>query len=292
MSLSADESKALATSVKTLQKQGPKIATEMYDKFFAANPELTSYFSICFLGKDHKAGEGAKITLMAKVMAHILFQFILNIEREEQFKADLEKIAAKHVSRMIKPEFFPLLREALCTAVSDALGEKATAECMSGWRKAYDKMAGILIKMQADMEVELRKKPNTWDGFRKFKLSQPIEATTETIGESSSGSSDSSEDEGTGFEEKLFKMVLEPSDAGELPEVDKFGQYVAFRLHVDGKTTHRNYNIAAVEGNKWVFALRENVGKVCFAYFNTLKVGDEVEVSQPTGSFLLLESLS
>mmetsp|Transcript_13344 Transcript_13344/g.35490 ORF Transcript_13344/g.35490 Transcript_13344/m.35490 type:complete len:293 (-) Transcript_13344:180-1058(-) len=292
MSLSPDEAKALATSVKTLQKQGPKIATEMYDKFYAANPELTSYFSICFLGKDHKAGEGAKITLMAKVMAHILFQFILNIEREEQFKADLEKIAAKHVSRMIKPEFFPLLREALCTAVSDALGDKATPECMAGWRKGYDKMAGILIQMQVDMEADLKKKPNTWEGFRKFKLVAPIEATTETIGQSSSGSSDSSEDEGTGFEEKVYKMILTPVDAGALPEVDKFGQYVALRLTVDGKVTHRNYNIAAVEGGNWVFALRENVGKVCFAYFNTLKVGDEVEVSQPTGSFLLLESLS
>jgi len=285
LDMTPGEVKLLQESAAVLQGRGPEVATKMYDNFFSAHPELKYYFSTCFLGK--KASDDGKVetTLMAKVMAHILFQFCINIKDLDKFKDDCERVSAKHVSRGIKPEFYPYLGDALIEALKDTIGANLVDGVLEAWRKAFDHIAALFVETEKRISAEVRNQPGGWEGFRKFKVVSVKE-------ECDSMSQHSDEDD---FDEDDKKTVytLEPVDGNKTLPEHKFGQYVCIRFHMKDVVTHRNYTLQSITDNKLVLAIKSAdeapTSKHILAQW---KEGEVIEFSPPVGTFLLLESLA
>eukprot|EP00186_Timspurckia_oligopyrenoides_P003426 CAMPEP_0182443422 /NCGR_PEP_ID=MMETSP1172-20130603/2156_1 /TAXON_ID=708627 /ORGANISM="Timspurckia oligopyrenoides, Strain CCMP3278" /LENGTH=285 /DNA_ID=CAMNT_0024638695 /DNA_START=301 /DNA_END=1158 /DNA_ORIENTATION=- len=280
------EIELMQTSANMLHGRGPEVATKMYDNFFSAHPELKVYFSTCFLGKQVADDGKTKTTLMGKVMAHILFQFCINIENLDKFKEDCERVSAKHVSRGIKPEFYPYLGDALILALKEVIGSEASEDVLVAWRKAYDHIASFFIETEKKLTAEVKDQPGGWEGFRKFKIVERVEEA-----DASSFTTDSDDE----FEETELRTIfkLEPVDGNKTLPVHKFGQYVCIRYHMGDVTTHRNYTLQSITDNKMVIAVKHMDEVPTSKYMlENWKEGFEVETSPPVGSFLLLESLS
>ena len=283
LDMSKGELSLLHESANMLQGRGPEVATKLYDHFFVAHPELKFYFSTCFLGK--KAGDDGKtqVTLMAKVMAHILFQFCIHIEDLGKFASDCERVSAKHVSRGIKPEFYPYFGDALILALKEVIGDKP--ELLAAWRKAYDHIASIFIEKEKKLTAEMRDQEGGWEGFRKFKIAEVKE-------EQDARTATSDDDEDEEFETKTV-YYLEPKDGNKKLPVHHFGQYVCIRYHINGTTTHRNYTLQTIENDKMVIAVKHmDEAPTSKHMLSEWKQGLEVETSIPIGTFLLLESLA
>ncbi|KAA8499448.1 Flavohemoprotein [Porphyridium purpureum] len=270
LAMSPAEIQALHESAKMLQGRGPEVATKLYDYFFEAHPELKFYFSTCFLGK--KSGEDGKtqVTLMAKVMAHILFQLCINIDDLGKFSSDCERVSAKHVSRGIKPEFYPYFGDALIKGLKDVMGDDT--EVLTVWRKAYDHITAVFAESEKRLTAEMRDQPGGWEGFRKFKVAEAKEEQ-----DSRTVTSDEGDDE-----ELEMKTVfyLEPVDGNKTLPIHHFGQYVCVRYHMNDTTTHRNYTLQAVENGKMIIAVKHMDETPTSKYMiENWKVGFEVETS-------------
>uniref|UniRef100_A0A7S0ZD16 nitric oxide dioxygenase n=1 Tax=Timspurckia oligopyrenoides TaxID=708627 RepID=A0A7S0ZD16_9RHOD len=286
LNMTPTEIELMQKSANMLQGRGPEVATKMYDNFFSKHPEMKFYFSTCFLGKKADEDGKTQTTLMAKVMAHILFQFCIHIDDLDKFKEDCERVSAKHVSRGIKPEFYPFLGEALILALKEVIGSEASDDVLSAWRKAYDHIASLFIETEKKLSAEVRDQPGGWEGFRKFTIVDRVE---EADANSMTTDSDDELDE----TETKSVFTLEPVDGNKTLPAHKFGQYVCIRYQMGDVTTHRNYTLQSITDNKLVIAVKHMDEAPTSKYMlENWKLGFGVETSPPVGTFLLLESLA
>uniref|UniRef100_A0A6T6LXB8 nitric oxide dioxygenase n=1 Tax=Timspurckia oligopyrenoides TaxID=708627 RepID=A0A6T6LXB8_9RHOD len=287
LDMSPAEIQLLKASAKTLQRRGPEIATRMYENLFTAVPDVKVFFSTAFLEKQVDEDGKTQTTLMGKIMAHILFQFCMNIENLDRFKDDCERVSAKHVSRGIKPEFYPFYGDALILALKQVMGDEATDQTLAAWRKAYDRIASMFIATEKRMTAEVRDQIGGWEGFRTFRVAERVEEADVT-----SLATDDSDDE---YEETETRTVftLEPVDGNKTLPVHKLGQYVCIRYKMDGVTSHRNYTLQSITDNKMVLAIKHADETPTSKYMiEKWQKGFEVETSPPVGTFLLMETLS
>mmetsp|Transcript_18775 Transcript_18775/g.18886 ORF Transcript_18775/g.18886 Transcript_18775/m.18886 type:complete len:291 (-) Transcript_18775:69-941(-) len=286
LNMTPAEIELMQKSANVLQGRGPVVATKMYDHFFSTHPELVVYFSASFMGKKAEEDGKSETTLMAKVMAHILFQFCIHIDDLDKFKEDCKRVSAKHVSRGIKPEFYPYLGDALILALKEVIGSEATEESLIAWRKAYDHIASIFVETEKELTAEVRNQPGGWEGFRKFKV---VSKEEETVANSMTTDSDDELDEN----EVKTVFTLEPVDGNKTLPVHKFGQYVCIRYKMKDAITHTNYTLQSITDNKLVISIKHLDAAPTSKYMlENWTIGFEVETSPPVGTFLLLESLA
>lgn len=63
----------------------------------------------------------------------------------ESLRPFLEDLAVRHVGYGALPEHYPLVRQALLTALRRLLGTRFTPEVEAAWTAAYDRLAGFMI---------------------------------------------------------------------------------------------------------------------------------------------------
>jgi len=120
-----------------LKKKGEEITKTMYPILFSKYPEVEVLF------KDAEPNQHKKL-------ASAVYAYASNIDRLEQLSAGIAVMVKAHIKTNVQPEHYPMVGDALLTAIKEVLGEDvATPEVIDAWAEAYQFLADILIAEEA-----------------------------------------------------------------------------------------------------------------------------------------------
>jgi hemoglobin-like flavoprotein len=131
-------SKTIVKSTAPLLKEkGEEITKTMYPILFSKYPEVEVLF------KDAEPNQYKKL-------ASAVYAYASNIDRLEQLSAGIAVMVKAHIKTNVQPEHYPMVGDALLTAIKEVLGEDvATPEVIDAWAEAYQFLADILIAEEA-----------------------------------------------------------------------------------------------------------------------------------------------
>ena len=124
-----------------LKEKGEEITTEMYKVLFSKYPETQELF------KDASPEQHKKL-------ASAVYAYAANIDKLENLGKGIEQMALVHVKTNVKPEHYPMVGDALLSAIKTVLGSAATDEVMSAWEEAYGFLANVLIEKEKELYAE------------------------------------------------------------------------------------------------------------------------------------------
>ena len=245
-----------------LVERGGELTTHFYRRLFAAHPEVRPFFNAA-----HQQSGGQQRALAGAILA-----YAQNIEHPEALASALELIAHKHTSLGIQPQHYPIVGEHLLGAISELLGDAATAEILTAWGEAYNFLADVLINREREL-YDGHQKSGGWEGFRPFIVTRKQPES-----------------------EVITSFYLEPLDGGAVAGFSP-GQYTTVRMDdSQGHTTMRNYSLSDRPGRPYyrISVKRETpmtegspAGYASNRLHDSIKVGDTVEVGSPCGEFVL-----
>jgi nitric oxide dioxygenase len=126
-----------------LVQHGLAITTRMYERLFV-DPRIKALFDAA----AQASGEQPR-RLAAAIVA-----FAQNVDNLPALAGAVERMAARHVETLVKPEHYPKVAQALLPAIRDVLGEAATDEVLGAWGEAYWFLADVLIAREAQLYVD------------------------------------------------------------------------------------------------------------------------------------------
>ncbi|GHO61839.1 flavohemoprotein [Ktedonobacter sp. SOSP1-52] len=252
---------AIAKSlVPALKEHGKEITTIFYATLFRDYPELLNIFN----HNNQRAG------LQQEALATAVYEAVANLDHLENILPVVKHIAHKHCSLGVQPEHYPIVGEYLTMAVQQVLGEQATPEILSIWKRAYNVIADAFIQLEQEIYRQGAEQSGGWSGFKRFVVKRK-------------------EQEGEG----LIALYLEPEDGEALPAYEP-GQYVCVRAQI-GKFHHlRQYSLTEAPGKKhFRIGVKcegqegSHAGKVSSYLHEQASQGDVLELSCPGGVFTL-----
>ena len=121
-----------------LHQQGVQVTKRMYQILFAAYPECEALF---------KSTENQPEKLANSILA-----FVGHIEDIEQLATTLENIANKHVAARVKAVHYPMVADALITAMQQVIGSAVfNNKVADAWIEAYTFLATHLMSVENDL---------------------------------------------------------------------------------------------------------------------------------------------
>ncbi|MFT5659525.1 MAG: hemoglobin-like flavoprotein [Sulfurimonas sp.] len=124
-----------------LKEKGDEITSTMYKFLFERNPEVKDLF------KDAEPEQYKKL-------ANAVYAYAANIDNLGALKKGIETMASVHVEKKIQASHYPLVADALLSAIKEVLGDTATPEVMAAWEEAYLFLADVLIKRESELYKE------------------------------------------------------------------------------------------------------------------------------------------
>ncbi len=255
-------------TVPVLQEHGEAITRVFYQEMFEAHPELLNLFNLV----NQRDGGQAR-SLAASILA-----YAAHIDQLDQLGGMVNMIAHKHASLQVLPEHYPVVGEHLLGAISTVLGDAATAEVIEAWAAAYGQLAEIMIGKEEGIYAEGEQAEGGWRGYKPFMVQRRQRES-----------------------EGITSFYLAPADGKPLPAF-KPGQYLGVKVRVSGaeydqirqyslsQTPNREfYRISVKREAAPVAAIGAPHGQISNHLHDEVNVGDLVEVSMPTGNFVLDE---
>ena len=134
-----ETTKEIVKSTAPLLKQnGEAITKAMYVILFEKYPETQKLFENSTPDQHKK-------------LANAIYAYAANIDKLDALKGGIETIVATHIKANVKPEHYPMVEDALLTAIVNVLGEDvATSTVIDAWREAYRFLADVLISKEAE----------------------------------------------------------------------------------------------------------------------------------------------
>lgn len=250
-------------TVPVLETHGTQITTVFYQNMFAEHPELLDIFN----------ETNQKLGRQQSALATTVLAAAKHLEQLEVLLPQVMQIGHKHRALQIKPEHYPIVGKHLLGAIKEVLGDAATDEIINAWAEAYDEIASVFIKVEADMYQEAM-----WSGFIPFKVIKK---------------------EITGSDIAAFTVQPEDNsfDVSRLPLTA--GQYITVKTDPEDSDhiALRHYSLYSVDSSEGLkFAVRrdnknEHRGLVSNHLHDKVKVGDTLLLSAPAGDFKLNQSL-
>jgi len=99
-------------------------------------------------------------------MAQTLYTFTQHLDDLDAMKPQMSRLSSKHRAVGVKPDLYPTVGKYLVKAITDALGDKGTAEVAAAWQALYNLMQATFIKK----EKELYEKLGADQGYVPFKI--------------------------------------------------------------------------------------------------------------------------
>ena len=155
MELSQKTIDTVKASLPLIQEQGLDISTRMYEILFEKHPETKAMFS-------------ESIEKQPKILAAAIAAYADNIDQIENLHDKLMYIANAHVKSQVLEEHYPMVGDAILTAMKEVLADRATAEVLEAWRQAYDYLAEILLMNEKQLYA-----------FSRVSKEDPIASNTE-----------------------------------------------------------------------------------------------------------------
>ncbi|MEJ2214051.1 MAG: globin domain-containing protein [Gammaproteobacteria bacterium] len=132
MELSQTTIDTVKVTIPVLNEHGLAITSRMYDILFEKYPETKALFK----GAPEDQPE---------ILAAAIAAYATNIDSIDQLHDKVMYIANAHVKSQVKEEHYPMVGDALLTAMQEVLGEAATPEVLEAWKEAYFYLAEILL---------------------------------------------------------------------------------------------------------------------------------------------------
>ena len=141
MSLSSDTIAIIKETIPLINKEAENVTSRMYEILFSKYPETKPMF-------DNAASD------QHKKLAGAIAAFAANIDNLSVLGAAVEKMAKSHVMTQVKPQHYPMVADALITAMGDVLGEAFTDARKNAWVEAYTFLANILMQREQELYAQ------------------------------------------------------------------------------------------------------------------------------------------
>jgi len=140
MELSQQDIDIVKLTAPVLVEVGGEITTTMYQILFNRHPEVRQIF-------DDADNQPAKL-------ASAIVAYAKNIDNLEVLESAVAKISQSHTAAGVTPYHYPLVADALITAIGDVLGDAATDDVVRAWTNAFNFLANTLMDQEAQLAAQ------------------------------------------------------------------------------------------------------------------------------------------
>lgn len=148
--LTPSQLQIVKSTMPALASHGEEITKVFYAALLSENPEMRSQFN----ADDQRNGE------QPRRLAQSILAYVANIDRLENLGPAVEKIAQRHCDTRVTPEQYPIVGRTLLEAMKTVLGaEVVTPEVLEAWTAAYQQLAEIMIRREAEIYAEREVQP-------------------------------------------------------------------------------------------------------------------------------------
>ena len=141
MSLSQTTITSIKETIPLVKENAESVTTRMYEILFAKYPETKPLFENA-QSDQHKKLAGA------------IAAFAANVDNLEALSGAVEKMATMHVKTHVLPLHYPMVGDALITAMSEVLGDAFTEKYKAAWVEAYGFLGDILMKREQELYAQ------------------------------------------------------------------------------------------------------------------------------------------
>nr|WP_106589597.1 NO-inducible flavohemoprotein [Salsuginibacillus halophilus] len=253
----------IKATAPVLAEHGTTITTHFYKRMLSAHPELNHVFNPTHQVKGKQPA----------ALANALYAAATHIDDLSAIAPAVRTIAEKHRSLQITPDQYPIVGEHLLASIQEVLGEAATDDIIAAWGQAYEEIAEIFIKVEAELYAETAAQTGGWNGFRNFTVTSKEKES-----------------------ELITSFYLKPADGEPFPDFQP-GQYITIKANIEGETytQMRQYSLSdAPSANHYRISVKREPsgtetpsGKVSNWLHDAISEGDELPVTAPAGDFML-----
>ncbi|KAL1897986.1 hypothetical protein Sste5346_003842 [Sporothrix stenoceras] len=280
-SVTPEQIAIVKATAPVLREHGVAITTLFYKNMIDENPELKNVFSLT------SQATGAQ----PRALAGAVLSYAMFIDDLPRLRHAVERIAHKHASLQIVPAQYDIVGKYLIEAIGLVLGDAATPPIVDAWTAAYGVLASVFIGREHTLYEEARTRDNNkgWAGWRKFRVQRREYAA-------------SPDEEITGEKDGILSLYLAPVDGKPLPTYEP-GQYVSLQVFIPefGVFQSRQYSLSQAPraaGDYYRISVKRDngnngltePGRISNLLHKEIKEGDEVELSQPQGEFVVEET--
>ena len=253
--LSQQSKDIIAATLPVVREHAATITEVFYPLMFQRYPAVKAYFN-----EAHQR-QGTQ----PQALANAVVAYAANLDRLEVLGDAVSLIVQKHVSLNIQPEHYPIVGECLLAAIREVLGEAASDEVLGAWGEAYGQLADILIAAEEQRYQHNAEKVGGWRGERRFTVQRKEQES-----------------------EVITSFYLVPSDGKPLADFIP-GQFTCIVVDIDGRSLRRNYSLSDRPGQSHyrISVKREAEGEVSNFLHDRVQVGDELQLTAPSGNFVL-----
>lgn len=249
----------VTATVPILEQGGEALTRHFYQGLFRDYPEVLPYFN-----QAHQhSGE------QQRALANGVLAYARHIDKLDALGGLVATIINKHVALQIRAEHYPLVGASLLKAIREVLGEEvATDAVIEAWAAAYGQLADILAGEEGRIYKEQANAPGGWSGARDFKVVSKVAES-----------------------EEITSFLMAPAD-GKPVLAFAPGQYIGVVVSVDGVPMRRQYSLSAASNGETyrISVKREPGGKVSNYFHDQVQAGGTVQLTPPSGEFVLAES--
>ena len=246
----------ITATVPILEQGGEALTRHFYQNLFRDHPEVLPYFN-----QAHQhSGE------QQRALANGVLMYAKHIDQLDALGGLVSVIVNKHVALQIRAEHYPLVGASLLQAIREVLGEEVASDAViDAWGAAYGQLAEILAGEEGRIYKEKAAAPGGWSGARDFIVQGKIVESAE-----------------------ITSFLMAPADGRPVLDFAP-GQYIGVLATVDGVSMRRQYSLSAASNGQTyrISVKREQGGKVSNHFHDHVRAGDTVQLTPPSGDFVL-----
>lgn len=263
--LTARQIELIKATVPVLKEHGVALTTHFYKRMLNGNPELKNVFN-----QAHQA-QGQQ----QKALAGAVLAYAENIENPMVLLGAVKHIAIKHATINIRPEQYDIVGRHLLASIKEVLGDAATDELIDAWAAAYQQLATILIGVEADIYKDHVNTEGGWAGWRPFAV---VARKAET--------------------DDVVSFTLKPVDGGKVAKALP-GQFLSVQNYLEDRKMlqPRQYTITEATDESYRITVKRLdsakhtvPGAMSTHLHNNIEIGDILQVSAPTGEFVIQDN--
>ncbi|WP_025125447.1 NO-inducible flavohemoprotein [Myroides odoratimimus] len=264
--LTGEQKQLILATVPLLREKGLELTKHFYLRMFEYHPELKNVFNM----GNQRAGKQQ----MALAMA--VLGYAENISQPERLMPVVDLIGHKHASLSIQPEQYEIVGTHLLASIKEVLGEAATEDIVQAWAVAYQQLADIMIGHEHKIYQAKENEANNWIGWKAFTVKSKVVESGE-----------------------ITSFYLVPADGSAVVQHQP-GQYISIKVFLEriGLEQIRQYSISCAPNNEYYrISIKRELGKeidmngmISNYLHDHINEGDTVEISSPSGNFVLKEN--
>lgn len=257
----------ILATVPLLRENGVVLTKHFYERMFTHQPELKNLFNM----GNQKSGKQQTALAMA------VLAYAENISNPAVLMPAVDLIGHKHTSLHIQPEHYDIVGEHLLASIKEVLGDIATEDVIEAWGLAYGQLADLMIGHERSIYTQKSEALGGWIGWKDFVVKRKVDESTE-----------------------ITSFYLYPVEGGAVAS-HKPGQYLSIQVFLPELQLlqARQYSISSAPNNEYYrISVKKELGNMSLEHMgmisnhlhNNVQEGDIVQLTSPSGNFVLQDN--